>query len=96
LRIPRARSKCVAWAPVTEDTLISKRSKEADDRTVAGHWEGDLIIGIGRPAIGTVVERKTRYTKIVHLPREDGWGVSKPVKNGPTYDGDGALSMNVA
>lgn len=39
LRMPRARSKRVAWAHVTEDTLISKRPKEADDRKIAGHWE---------------------------------------------------------
>lgn len=38
LRMPRARSKRVAWAHVTEDTVISKRPKEADDRAVAGHW----------------------------------------------------------
>ena len=53
-----------------------------------------MIIGTGRSAIGTVVERKTRYTMLVHLPREDGWGVCKPVKNGAALSGYGAESMN--
>jgi len=96
LRMPRARSKRVAWAHVTPDVLISERPPEADDRAIPGHWEGDLIIGAGRSAIGTVVERSTRFTMLAHLPREVGYGQTPRTKNGPALSGYGATSMNKA
>jgi IS30 family transposase len=96
LRVPRARARSRGKTFVSPEVMINQRPAEADDRAVPGHWEGDLIIGLDSSAIGTLVERTTRFTMLLHLPRMQGHAEGRPLKNGPALAGHGAEAVRDA
>jgi IS30 family transposase len=93
LRIPRARARGRGKTFISPEIMISQRPAAAVDRAVPGHWEGDLILGLGSSAIGTLVERMTRFTLLLHLPRMRDHGHEARVKNGPALAGHGAEAV---
>ena len=95
LRVPRARRRGRGKEFVGPDIMISARPAEAENRAIPGHWEGDLIIGLDSSAIGTLVERTTRFTMLLHLPRMAERGRLR-VKNGPALAGHGAEAVRDA
>lgn len=99
LRVPRARTRASGKHFVTPEILISERPADAEDRAVPGHWEGDLILGLGSSAIGTLVERTTRFTLLLHLPRMAAHTMGQrttDTKNGPPLAGHGATAVRDA
>ncbi len=96
LRVPRARTQGRGKGFVTPDIMISQRPPEVEDRAVPGHWEGDLILGLDSSAIGTLVERNTRFTMLLHLPRMAEHGHQPAARNGPALAGHRAEAVRHA
>src|SRR5271156_468239 len=95
-RVPRGRTRGGGKTFISPEIMISQRRGEAADRAVPGHWEGDLILGLGSSAIGTLVERTTRFTLLLYLPRMAGHSHEARVKNGPALAGHGAEAVRDA
>lgn len=96
LRLPRERARCRGKSFVSSDIMISERPAEIADRAVPGHWEGDLILGAESSAIGTLVERSTRFTMLLHLPRGEDYRRGQSIKIRTPLAGRGAEAVREA
>jgi len=96
LRTPRERARGRGKSFIGNAIMISERPAEVEDRAVPGHWEGDLILGLHSSAIGTLVERSSRFTMLLHLPREEGYQRGQGTRNRQPLAGHGAEAVRKA
>jgi len=76
VRKPRRRGVTATQGKIPDMVLVDERPAEVESRLIAGHYEGDLILGAGnRSAVGVLVERTTRYTMLCRLEQKDATSV---------------------
>jgi IS30 family transposase len=106
-RKPRRRPDARRPGRLVGMTMIDQRPVEAADRSVCGHWEGDLITGAAnRSAIGTLVERSSRFTILLYLPGDHGAqavrdavvdalsGLPAPMRRSLTWDQGSEMALH--
>src|SRR6476620_3967231 len=71
MRLPKSHNSKSGQGHIRDMVSIRERPAEADDRAVPGHGEGDLLTGANNTHIATLVERHSRFTMLVKLPRKD-------------------------
>ena len=74
--------------------ILTERLAEGSDRAIPGHWVGELILSLGSSAIGTLMERSTRYTMLLHLPRLPVHGKENRAKDGHTMTSHGGEAVS--
>jgi IS30 family transposase len=71
MRLPKRHNVQSGQGQILDMVSIRQRPAEAEDRAVPGHWEGDLLTGANDTHIATLIERHSRFTMLVKLPRKD-------------------------